>query len=110
MNKPKNKIQIKNCIKVEAKKPIKEPAAAFKARLWFVESNSNSGRFTSLPQKVWKYARVCLKFNGYKPPFKDEFLEILKDNKLNKEDYFVLTGQNLNFVLNSRKALAWCIL
>ena len=65
-----------------------------------IESSNNAGRFTTIPQKVWKYASSCLNFKKYNKTFKDDFLEILKDNKLNRSDFYVLTGQNLNFVLN----------
>jgi hypothetical protein len=33
INNPKNKIQTKNCMKVEARSPSKEPVAALKALL-----------------------------------------------------------------------------
>lgn len=39
---PKNAIEIKNCMNVEARNPIKDPVAAFKARLWFLESYTSS--------------------------------------------------------------------
>lgn len=61
--------------------------------------NRNSG--DTLPLKVWKYARKCLDFKGYHNPFKEIFLEILNDNKLNKSNKFILTGNKLNFVLKS---------
>jgi len=65
-----------------------------------LESAQSISRFTSMPQKVWKYARACLNFNGYTSTFKSDFLELLNDNKLNRDDKFVLTSKNLNFVLN----------
>ena len=72
-----------------------------------IETSNSSSSFISLPQKVWKYARACLKFNGYKNPFKSDFLELLKDNKLNRVDNFVLTGQNLNFVLKDESKVTF---
>ena len=55
----------------------------------------------SIPLKVWKYARKCLNFKGYKNPFKENFLQILNENNLNRGGKFVLTGNNLSFVLKS---------
>lgn len=68
-------------------------------RLESIESKNTNSRFESMPQKVWNYARACLGFKGYKNPFKGDFLEILNTNKLNKDDKFLLSGHNLNFVL-----------
>jgi len=65
-----------------------------------IESSQSNSNFTSLPQKVWKYARACLGFRGYShPSFKNDFLAILQTNRLNRDDKFVLTGSGLNFVL-----------
>ncbi len=68
-----------------------------------IESTDNRNSGDSIPLKVWKYARKCLDFNGYKNPFKENFLEILSENKLNKNNKFILTGKNLNFVLKADK-------
>ena len=67
--------------------------------------DSSDSRITgdSLPMKLWKYARKCLDFTGYRPPFKENFLEILNDNKLNRNNKFILTGKRLNFVLKTEK-------
>ncbi|WP_068598608.1 DEAD/DEAH box helicase [Vaginella massiliensis] len=64
-----------------------------------IESSQSNTNFTSIPQKVWKYARACLGFKGYRHPFKNEFLAILQASRLNRDDKFVLTGSGLNFVL-----------
>lgn len=64
-----------------------------------IESSQSNTNFTSLPQKVWKYARACLGFKGYRHPFKNDFLAILQTNRLNRDDKFVLNGSGLNFVL-----------
>lgn len=64
-----------------------------------IESSRSSIHFTSIPQKVWKYARACLGFKGYRHPFKNDFLNILQANLLNRDDKFVLTGNGLKFVL-----------
>jgi len=68
-----------------------------------IESSDNRNSGDSIPLKVWKYARKCLNFNGYKNPFKENFLDILSENKLNKNNKFILTGKNLNFVLKKEK-------
>lgn len=65
-----------------------------------LETTQSISRFSSMPQKIWKYARACLNFNGYISPFKNDFLDLLNDNKLNRDGKFVLTGNKLNFVLN----------
>lgn len=65
-----------------------------------IESSQSNSNFTSIPQKVWKYARACLGFRGYShPSFKNDFLAILQASRLNRADKFVLTGSGLNFVL-----------
>lgn len=68
-----------------------------------IESTDNKNSGDSIPLKVWKYARKCLDFNGYKNPFKENFLEILSENKLNRNNKFILTGNKLNFVLKTDK-------
>lgn len=68
-----------------------------------IESTDNRNSGDSIPLKVWKYARKCLDFNGYKNPFKEKFLEILSENQLNRNNKFILTGNKLNFVLKTDK-------
>ena len=66
-----------------------------------IDSTDNRITGDSIPIKLWKYARKCLNFNGYRNPFKENFLQILNDNNLNRDNKFILTGNKLNFVLKT---------
>lgn len=72
-----------------------------------IESSNSNSNFTSIPPKVWKYARTCLGFKHYSHPFKNDFLVILQENNLNRADKFVLTGSGLNFVLKDSTQLTY---
>lgn len=57
---------------------------------------SDKASYTSIPKKVWEYARKSTGFNRAK--FKSSFLDILVDNKLiPNRDNIVLTGNKLHF-------------
>ena len=61
-----------------------------------IKSDDNSNNPSSIPKKVWEYARKV--FNMYHiPNFKNDFISILKDNELIDNDVIELTGKNLNF-------------
>lgn len=69
----------------------------------------SSSDFSSIPKKVWSYARSCLAFKAYgHPTFKQDLFDILTKNRLNSPlgKYF-LSGQNLNFVLKNNASLTY---
>lgn len=87
---PYDKAFILNCIKLLGES-------------YRIDSTDNRITGDSIPIKLWKYARKCLNFNGYRNPFKENFLEILNDNNLNRNNKFILTGNKLSFVLKTEK-------
>lgn len=87
---PYDKAFILNCIKLLGES-------------YRIDSTENRITGDSIPIKLWKYARKCLNFNGYRNPFKENFLEILNDNNLNRNNKFILTGNKLSFVLKTEK-------